>query len=118
MEKHFRKNPLDFRIYAGFEADNEKDKSSADDETTNIYKQNPILIGYHIESELNDVLQSGYYKSPLACNIVNWFVDEVVKLDNETAFYFKNTNKIVSMTEKNKKEYINNNVCQFCEKNY
>ena len=28
VKKHFHKNPLNFRIYAGFEADNEIDKSS------------------------------------------------------------------------------------------
>ena len=51
-KKHFHKNPLSFRIYAAFEADNEKDISSIGNKTTNIYKQNPVLNGYHIESEL------------------------------------------------------------------
>ena len=32
----FQKNPLFFRIYAGFEADNEKDNSSISNETNNI----------------------------------------------------------------------------------
>ena len=35
-KKHFHKNPLFFRIYADFEADNEKDKSSVGNKTTNI----------------------------------------------------------------------------------
>ena len=43
---HFHKNPLDFRIFADFEADNEKDNSSIGNKTTNIYKQNQILNGY------------------------------------------------------------------------
>ena len=59
-EKHFHKNQLYFRIYADFEADNEKDNSCVGDKTTNIYKQNPVLNGYHIESELEDVSQSRY----------------------------------------------------------
>ena len=63
-KKHFHKNPLYFRIYADFEADNEKDNSSIGNKTTNIYKQNPLLNGYHIVSELEDVLKSDYYKSP------------------------------------------------------
>ena len=63
--KHFHENPLYFRIYSDFEADNEKDNSSVDNKTTNIYKQNPVLNGYHILSELEDVLESGYYESPL-----------------------------------------------------
>ena len=55
-KKHFHKNPLYFRIYADFEADNEKDDSIVGNKTTNIYKQNPVLNGYRIVSELEDVL--------------------------------------------------------------
>ena len=36
-KKHFHKNPLYFRIYADFEADNEKDISIVGNKTTNIY---------------------------------------------------------------------------------
>ena len=88
-KKHFHKNPLYFRIYADFEADNEKDNSSIGNKATNIYKQNPVLKGYHIESELEDVSKSGYHKSPLGYNNVDWFVDEVKKLENKMAFFFK-----------------------------
>ena len=77
-KKHFLKNPLYFRVYADFEADNEKAKSSVGNKTTNIYKQKPVLNGYHIVSELEDVLLSDYYKSPLGYNKVDWFVDEVI----------------------------------------
>ena len=64
-KKYFHKNALYFRIYADFEADNEKDNSIIGNKTTNIYKQNPVLNGYHIVSELENVLNSDYYKSPL-----------------------------------------------------
>ena len=67
-KKHFHKNPLCFGKYADFEADNEKDNSGIGNKTTNIYKQNPVLNGYHMESELRDVLKSRYYKSPLGYN--------------------------------------------------
>ena len=36
-KKHFHKNSLYFRIYADFEADNEKDNSIIGNKTTNIY---------------------------------------------------------------------------------
>ena len=88
-KKHVHKTPLYFRTYADFEADNEKDNSSIGNKTINIYKQNPVLKSYHIESELEDVLQSSYHKSPLAHNKVDWFVDQVIKLVNVKAFYFK-----------------------------
>ena len=116
-KKHFHKNPLYFRIYADFEADNEKDNSIVGNKKTNIYKQNPVLNGYEIVSELEDVLQSGYYKSPLGYDNVDWFVDEVLKLENKMAFYFKKTKKDIIMTEENEEDYKNDNICRFCEKN-
>ena len=56
-KNQFHKNPFYFRIYADFEADNEKNNSSIGKITTHIYEQNPVLNGYHIESELEDVLK-------------------------------------------------------------
>ena len=113
-KKHFHKNPLYFRIYADFEADNEKDNTYFGNKTLNIYKQNPVLNGYHIITELKDVLKSDFYKSPLGYDNVDWFVDEVIRLENKMAFYFKNTNKDIVM--KDEEDYKNNNVCRFCEK--
>ena len=56
----FHRNPLSFGINADFEADNEiGDGKAVCNETNNIYKQNPIFNGYHIKSELDDLLQSG-----------------------------------------------------------
>ena len=57
-KKPFHKNPLYFRIIADFEADNEKDDYKIGNKTTNIYKQKPVLNGYYIIAELNDVLKS------------------------------------------------------------
>ena len=116
MEKYFHKNLLFFRIYADFEADNEKDNSIVGNKTTNIYKQNPVLNDYHIVSELEDVLKSDYHKSPLGYNNVDWFVDEVIKLENKMTFYFKKTKKDIIMIKENEEDYRNNNICRFCEK--
>ena len=93
-KKHFQKNPLYFRIYADFEADNEKDNSIIGNKTTKIYKQNPVLNGYHIISELEDVIKSGYHKSPLGYNNVDWFVDEVIKLEKKWLSILKILRKI------------------------
>ena len=68
--------------------------------TTNLYKQKPVLNGYRKESELEDVLQSGYYKSPLAYDSIDWFVNEVIKLENKLSFYFKKNKKDNIMTDK------------------
>ena len=87
-KKHFHKNPIYFRICADFEADNEKDNSGKGNKTTNIYKQNPVLNGYHLVSELEDVLKSIYYKSPLGYDDVDWFVDEVKKIRKQNGFLF------------------------------
>ena len=115
-KKHFHKNLLFFKIFADFEADNEKDNSSKGNKTTNINKQNPILNGYDMKSELEGILISGYHKSPLGYNIVDWFVDEVIKLENKMTFYFKNTNKDIFMTKEDEEAFENNFIWRFCEK--
>ena len=51
-------------------------------------------------SELNDDLQSGYYESPLAYDNVDWFVDEVKKIENKLTSYLKTTNKNIIKTKK------------------
>ena len=63
-----------------------------------------------------DVLKSDYYKSPLGYNNVDWFVDEVIKLEKKMVFYFKNTKKDIHMTEEDEEDYRNDNICRFCEK--
>ena len=115
-KKYFQKNKFYFRIYADFEADNKKENTSIGDKTTNIYKQEPVCNGYQIVSELEDILKSGYYKSPLGHENVNWFVDEIVKLENKMNFWFKNTKKDIIMTEEDKQDFENDNICRYCEK--
>ena len=110
---HFHENPLYFRTTADFEVDNEIDISIIGNKTTNIYKHNPVLKGYHIISELDDTLKSGYYESPLGYDNVYWYVNEVIKIENKMAFCFKKTNKDINMTEEDEKEYRNNNICRF-----
>ena len=57
QKKHFHENPLNFRNCADFEADNEIVNSSIGNKTTDIYrKKNRVFNGYHIKSELEDVL--------------------------------------------------------------
>ena len=115
-KKYFQKNKLYFRINADFEADNKKENTSIGDKTTNIYKQEPVCNGYQIVSELEDILKSGYHKSPLGHENVNWFVDEIVKLENKMNFWLKNTNNDITMTEEDKQDFENDNICRYCEK--
>ena len=70
-----------------------KNNSSVGNKTTKVYKQNPVLNGYEIVSELEDVLKRGYYKSLLGYDNVDWFVDEIMKLEKRIAFFFKKKNK-------------------------
>ena len=115
-KKYFQKNKLYFRIYADFEADNKKENTNIGDKTTNIYKQEPVCNGYQIVSDLEDVLESGYYKSPLGYENVNWFVDEIIKLENKMNFCFKNTKKDIIMAEEDKQDFENDNICRYCDK--
>ena len=117
-KEHFHGKPLHFRIYSDFEADEEIDNSNTGKKTTNIYKQSPVLDGYEIVSELDDVLQSGYYKSILGYDNVDWFVNDVIKIKNKLVFFLKDNKKYIIMTQENKEYYRTNIICRFCEKEY
>ena len=75
------------------------------------------MNAYHIVSELEDILKSDYYKSVLGYNSVDWFVDEVIKLEKKMAFYFKIIKKDIIMTEEDVEDFRNISICRFCEKN-
>ena len=47
---------------------------------------------------------------------VDWYVNEVIKLENKVAFHFKNTKKDIVMTENDEEDYKNINICRLCEK--
>ena len=116
-KNHLHKSPLHFRIYADFEADNETDNSSIGNKTTIFYKQNPICNGYERLPALEDVLKSDYFKSPLGYENVDWFVDEIIKLENKMTFYFNNTKKDIVLTREDLEDFENCNICRFCGKN-
>ena len=45
------------------------------------------------------------------------FLDEVIRLENKMAFYFKKTNKGILMTQEDEGDYENINICRFCDIN-
>ena len=65
---------------------------------------------------MEDVLESGYYKSRLGYNNVDCYVNQIIKVENKMALYFKNTNKDIVMTEDDHEDYRNKNICRFCER--
>ena len=69
---------------------------------------------FHIVSEIDDVLKSGVYESPLGYDIADSFVDDVIKLEIKTAFYFRNTYEDIKMIQKGE-HYRDSNNCRFCE---
>ena len=113
-KKHFHKIPLYFRIYGDFECNNKIEGSHIGIKTTNIFKQNPMCNGFYIVSELENVLQSGYH-STFGGNNVEWFVNEVIKIENKMNFYFKNTKKEIVMTQEDEEDFKNSTHCWFCE---
>ena len=112
----FHKSPLYLGIIADFEDDIEIDNSNIRNKTTNIFKQNPMCIDYHIKSEVGDVLKSCYFNSTLDYDNEDWFVIEVIKLEIRKVFYFKKTMKAIILSEEGVEVYKNNNICRFCEK--
>ena len=95
MEKHFHKNTVSFRFYATFEADKENDYTQIGDKTTNTYKQNAVCNGYYIVSELDLVSKKGYYESPLGYDNVDWFADEVIKLEKNWLHILNTLKKVL-----------------------
>ena len=65
---------------------------------------------------MEDVLESGYFESPLGYNNVDWYVNQVIKIENKMAGFFKNIKKDIVMTEDDEKNYRTKNICRFCEK--
>ena len=116
MKSQFQKDPLYFCIYADFEAVNEIDNSNKDKKTTKRYRQNLVCNAFYLVYELKDVLINGYYKYPLGYDIVDWFVNEVMKLHEKMVFCFKKTNTDITMNEKDDEQYRNTTTCRFFEK--
>ena len=65
---------------------------------------------------MEDVLKSNYNASPLEYDNLDWFVNEVMKLQNKMPLCFKNNKKDIIMTKEDVEDYTNKNTCQFCEK--
>ena len=65
---------------------------------------------------MEDVLESGRYESPLGYNNMDWYVNEVIKLENKMSFSFRNTKKDIIMTKEDEEDYRSNNFGRFCEK--
>ena len=99
-KNHFHKNPLCLRIIADFEADNEIAKSNIGNKTSKIYKQNPLFNRYFIVNQMDDILKSGYYESTLGYNKVDWFVNEVIKLEKNGFLLQKYLKKMSSRQRK------------------
>ena len=62
------------------------------------------------------VLKNDYNEFSLGYDIVDWFLDEVVWLENKIAFAPKNTNKDINMTEGDDLHSRDSNTCLFPEK--
>ena len=112
-KKHYQKVPL-FTVYADFECNNEIDNSTISEKTTNINRQNLYCNRYCIVSDLPEVLASEY-KYVFGHDKVDWFVDEIIKLENKMKLYFKDTNIPLKMSEEVDYNFENSNKCWFCE---
>ena len=59
--------------------------------TTVIYKQIPCAVGYYIESDIPEVIESTYCKH-FGEDCVDLFVKKMKKIENKLHFFFKYTN--------------------------
>ena len=65
---------------------------------------------------MDDKLKSGFYEFLLGYTNVDWFVDEVIKVERKKTFYFKINNQDIIMTQEDKEKFDKNNIFRFCEK--
>ena len=79
-----------------------------------VFRQNPKCNRFYIVSELIDVLQSGYQSSLGEINFER-FGNEVIKIENNMNFYFKNTKKNNVTSQEDEEDFKNSTVCWFCE---
>ena len=112
-KKYFQYFPLFIRVYADFETDNKVDIYSVGNKTTDNYKQNRVCNGYYIVSVLHDVLESGYYESPLGYDIVDWFGNEITK--KKIKFFLQNFYKVFLKSEEYEEHYRYKTFSHFCE---
>ena len=116
-KKHSLKNPLYFKIFALIlKLIMKLNTAKLSKKTVNFCKQNLLCKGYYKVSKLDVFLQIGYFESPVDYNTVDWFVNEILKLENRMAFCFKNRKKDNIMTEEDDEDSRNNNICDFVRK--
>ena len=60
---------------------------------------------------MDDVTKNGNHKSPLGYNNVDWFLDEVIKLEIKMIFYLKKTIKKILVTAENEENYRKTIIC-------
>ena len=84
------KIPIYFRFFADLEKVYTKsfgipNVNEFGDKTRIVFKQNHEFNSYHIVSDLDDFLTCEFYRSPFGENIIDWFPDEINKVQK---FYF------------------------------
>ena len=65
---------------------------------------------------MEDVLKRGYYEFLLDYVKVDWCTNENINLERKIAFFFKNTEKDIIMTEEDEENIEIINICRFFEK--
>ena len=97
--------PIIIRTYASFEVDNKIDNFRVGKKANVFYEQNLVCYGFCTVSEWNDALRSSFIQSLLGYDRVDWFVDEVIKLDKHMNFFFENTKKEIIMTKEDEEVF-------------
>ena len=64
---------------------------------------------------MNDVLKSGYYSSNLGYDEIDWFVDEIFRLEKNCLF-FETTKKVFVITEEDEEHYRKKILVNFVKK--
>ena len=61
-------------------------------------------------------METGCYNSPLGYDNADWFVDEIIKVEIETAFFLKKIRKDIFLTREDREHFTKTDICRFCDK--
>ena len=104
FEDYYMKVPVPIRVYADFECINQPT-----DDLKVLFKQIPIAVGFYVISPFGNKYNS-YFGTD--CN--EWFVKEMLKLEQEANEYFK-TNLELQITPEEEESFKLAEECWLCE---
>ena len=125
FNEYWMKTNLPFYIVADFECMNiptkslavtTNDKGKQGENTQTLFKQLPSYVGYYFINKITNENQYYYYIPNKQIKPEDWFVNEMVKVNQYVFNFFTSTDLPINMTKEDEKHFNETNTCWLCEK--